>query len=55
VITRFRADELLVAGRTYLRGADLAHSSSEGQHDGNPRLVAAVASSSLVKPVRVPR
>ncbi len=55
MITRFRADELLVAGRTYVRGADLAQSSPEGQHDGNPGLAAAVASSAVVKPTRVPR
>jgi len=55
VITRFRADELLVAGRTYLRGADLAQSSPEGQHEGNPGLAGAVASSAVVKPAHVPR
>ena len=55
VITRFPADELLVAGRTYVRGADLVQNSPEGQHDGDPGLAAAVASSAVVEPTRVPR
>jgi hypothetical protein len=50
VITRFPAEELLVAGRTYVRGADLL-STSEGGSDG---FAAAVASSAVVEPARVP-
>jgi len=46
VITRFPADELLVAGRTYVRGADLVG----GGQDGLPE---AVASSAVVGPVEV--
>jgi hypothetical protein len=49
VITRSRAEELLVADPTYVRGADLGQGSPEGQHDGNPGLAAAVASSAVVK------
>ena len=54
-ITRFPADELLVAGRTYVRGADLVKSGEYGQHDGAPGLAAAVASSAVVAPASVPR
>ncbi len=50
VITRFPADELLVAGRTYVRGADLIASGDGGQHDGSTGLAAAVASSAVVEP-----
>jgi Xaa-Pro aminopeptidase len=44
VITRFPADELLVAGRTYVRGADLLPAGAAGG-DG---VAAAVAASALV-------
>ena len=54
VITRFPADELLVAGRTYVRGADLI-AEDDGNHDGAPDLAAAVASSAVVEPAAVPR
>jgi hypothetical protein len=43
VITRFPADELLVAGRIYVRGADL-----EPSVDGNGALPAAVAAAAIV-------
>jgi hypothetical protein len=52
VITRFPAEELLVAGRTYVRGADLV---SRGDHDGAPGLADAVASSAVVESAGVPR
>ena len=55
VITRFPADELLVAGRTYVRGADLVQNDRDGQYDGEPGLAAAVASSAVVEPTGVPR
>src|SRR5213078_3006488 len=45
VITRFPAEELLVAGRTYVRGADLVRDGDEGRQDGRQDLAAAVASS----------
>jgi len=48
VITRFPADELLVAGRTYVRGADLLKADDDTRHDGAPDLAAAVASSTVV-------
>jgi hypothetical protein len=44
VITRFPADELLVAGRTYVRGADLLPDSAAGG-DG---VAEGVAASTLV-------
>src|ERR671930_76581 len=44
VITRFPAEELLVAGRVYVRGADLVRQDSGGAHDG-AGLAAAVAES----------
>jgi hypothetical protein len=44
--------ELLVAGRTYVRGADLRN--GEGvEHDGTPGLAAAVAASAVVEPAGV--
>jgi hypothetical protein len=43
VITRFPADELLVAGRTYVRGADLIAKSDDDRHDDAPGIAAAVA------------
>ena len=50
VITRFPAEELLVAGRTYVRGADLVASDAEAGSDGAPGLAEAVASSAVVEP-----
>ena len=54
VITRFPAEELLVAGRTYVRGADLiaqGHGIPDaGIGDGEPGLAAAVASAAVVGP-----
>jgi Xaa-Pro aminopeptidase len=44
VITRFPAEELLVAGRQYVRGADLLPGT-----DGNGNLAAAVAASAVVE------
>jgi hypothetical protein len=55
VITRFPADELLVAGRTYVRGADLIATGDSGRHDGADGMAAAVASSAVVEPAGVPR
>src|SRR5213078_1741459 len=54
VITRFPADELLVAGRTYVRGADLIADAGESRQDGASDLAAAVASSAVVEPATVP-
>ena len=53
VITRFPADELLVAGRTYVHGADLL-ADGDGRHDGTPELAAVVASSAVVESSSVP-
>src|SRR5947209_3590676 len=50
VITRFPAEELLVAGRQYVHGADLV----SGNGDGNG-MAAAVASSAVVAPAAVPQ
>src|ERR687888_599489 len=36
VITRFPAEELLVAGRTYVRGADLVDERGDAERDGAP-------------------
>ena len=55
VLTRFPAEELLVAGRTYVRGADLVARNDDGWHDGAPEIAAAVASSAVVEPAGVPR
>src|SRR6266516_3789533 len=55
VITRFPADELLVAGRTYVRGADLVKNGDDSRHDGTPGLADAVAASAVVEPAGVPR
>jgi hypothetical protein len=50
VITRFPAEELLVAGRRYVRGADLAATGEVVEpHDGSDGLAAAVASSAVVR------
>jgi hypothetical protein len=45
VITRFPAEELLVAGRMYVRGADLV-ANGDGNADGN--IAAAVASAQVL-------
>ena len=51
VITRFPADELLVAGRVYVRGADLvADGRDGGRNGGSPGVAAAVASAAGVDP-----
>src|SRR5437763_1323458 len=55
IITRFPAEELLVAGRTYVRGADLVPDTGESRQDGASDLAAAVASSAVVEPAAVPR
>jgi Xaa-Pro aminopeptidase len=55
VITRFPAEELLVAGRTYVRGADLVAKGEDVGNDSSPGLAAAVASSAAVEPAGVPR
>jgi hypothetical protein len=56
IITRFPAEELLVAGRTYVRGADLIARGGEHTFDsGSPDLADAVASSAFVEPAGVPR
>jgi hypothetical protein len=49
VITRFPAEELLVAGRTYVRGADLVADGEGSRHDGAPGLADAVAASAVVQ------
>ena len=54
VITRFPADELLVAGRTYVRGADLVATRRRPAATVR-RTAAAVASSAVVEPASVPR
>src|SRR5215217_8220676 len=48
VITRFPAEELLVAGRTYVRGADLVARNDDARHDGSPSVADAVAASAAV-------
>src|SRR5262249_27253726 len=48
IITRFPAEELLVAGRTYVRGADLVRAGDAARHDGAPGLADAVAASTVV-------
>src|SRR5947199_6860255 len=53
VITRFPAEELLVTGRVYVRGADLVAGPQPGS-DGNSGLAADVASASVVDPAGVP-
>ena len=54
VITRFPAEELLVAGRIYVRGADLVANRAEGRSGNGPGLASAVASSAVVEPSGVP-
>ena len=51
MLTRFPAEELLVAGRVYVRGADLVDGAQPG-HDGDPGLAAAVASVCRRRPGR---
>jgi Xaa-Pro aminopeptidase len=53
VLTRFPAEELLVAGRVYVRGADLVDG-PQPAHDGDPGLAAAVASAAVAGPAGVP-
>jgi len=48
VITRFPAEELLVAGRQYVRGADLVKDGETETPAGNGGIAAAVASSAVV-------
>jgi hypothetical protein len=55
VITRFPAEELLVAGRTYVRGADLVRDGAGSGQDGVGDLASVVASSAVVEPTAVPR
>ena len=55
VITRFPADELLVAGRMYVRGADLLPEETAATRDGNASLADSVAASAVVEPASVPR
>src|SRR6266550_5937207 len=51
VLTRFPAEELLVAGRVYVRGADLVDGERSVPQDGGaPGLAAAVASAAVVDP-----
>jgi len=52
VITRFPAEELLVAGRVYVRGADLVDR-PQPANDGDSGLAAAVASAAVVDPAGV--
>ena len=52
VITRFPAEELLVAGRIYVRGADLVDA-PQPANDGDPGLASAVASAAVVDPAGV--
>jgi Xaa-Pro aminopeptidase len=52
VLTRFPAEELLVAGRMYVRGADLVDRSQNAVRDG---VAAAVAASAVVEPTAAPR
>jgi hypothetical protein len=54
IITRFPAEELLVAGKTYVRGADLVAKGETGQ-DGTSGMADAVASSAVVEPAGVAR
>jgi hypothetical protein len=54
VLTRFPAEELLVAGRIYVRGADLVQEDGGDRRSGAPGLASAVASSAVVEPSGVP-
>jgi hypothetical protein len=53
VLTRFPAEELLVAGRVYVRGADLVDRPHPA-HDGDQGVAAAVASAAVAGPAGVP-
>src|SRR6185369_13651036 len=53
LLTRFPAEDLLVAGRTYVRGADLLRGEANSPTDIASGLAAAVASSAVVKPAGV--
>jgi hypothetical protein len=55
VITRFPAEELLVAGRTYVRGADLVKDEDDARRDGAPGMADAVAASAVVEPAGIRR
>jgi hypothetical protein len=44
-----------VAGRTYVRGADLLPDGGGGRQDGTSDLAAAVASSAVAQPATLPR
>jgi hypothetical protein len=57
VITRFPAEELLVAGRQYVRGADLLRDGEAASTGGAVAsgIAGAVASSAVVEPAGVPR
>jgi len=54
VLTRFPAEELLVAGRMYVRGADLLPRDDAAGRDG-AGLADAVAASAVVEPASAPR
>ena len=54
-VTRFPADELLVAGRTYVRGADLVAQGDLSHHDGAAGMAGTVAAAAVVEPAGVPR
>jgi Xaa-Pro dipeptidase len=54
VITRFPAEELLVAGRMYVRGADLVRQERDATRDGDAGFADAVAASAVVEPATVP-
>ncbi len=54
LLTRFPAEELLVAGRIYVRGADLVQEDGGDRRRGVPGLASAVASSAVVEPSGVP-
>jgi hypothetical protein len=54
VLTRFPAEELLVAGRIYVRGADLVQQNGDDRRSDAPGLASAVASSAVVEPSGVP-
>jgi hypothetical protein len=54
IITRFPAEELLVAGRQYVRGADLVARAADAD-GGTPGLADAVAASAVVEPAGAPR
>jgi len=56
ILTRFPAEELLVAGRTYVRGADLVErGGDDAGADGAGVTADTVAASAIVEPAGVPR